>query len=123
MANYFRVKSSVHVNEKGRVYEKGDVVETEKDLIATFGAEKFEKASASNFSADALPGADVESEDEGERGDEVTDKFEGAAGSNFRVFKRHGVYSVYNANDLTEPLNEEEFTRKDQVAAYISELS
>lgn len=41
----FRIRAGAHQGEKGKIYTQGDVIETDRDLVALFGADKFDLVS------------------------------------------------------------------------------
>lgn len=104
-----------------KVYGKGEEFDSRHDLVAVFGPEKFDKLSDA-APTPASPDGPEAAADDTDRGDEVTDQFDNAPAAGVRVFKRGRVYSVYNEGDMTSPTNEDEFTRKGDVEAYIDDL-
>ncbi len=70
--------------------------------------------------------AESEAAEEGEEvepppGDDHTDEFEGASDLGLLVHKEGRVYSIYDASNPSEPLNDEEFTTKGEVKSFIAD--
>lgn len=60
-------------------------------------------------------------EEDQDQGEDVTDSFEGASDAGLSVFKKGRSYHVYDVDRPGEPLNEDEYTRKDQVEKFLNE--
>lgn len=132
----FRVMDSSHVENK-RLYEKGDVVETTRDLVAMFGP-KFKRVSDAAIPTIAPPlndqgtpprietpagPDDVETEEEGivtsPLGDDVTSQFL-IEGDKHLVFRKGAKYFVAYATDPNTALNEKGI-KKAEVEDFIRE--
>jgi hypothetical protein len=126
----FKVLAGPHVHS-GRVYSKGDIIESEHDLAATWRnsfarVPDDEEASAGKRqqvigeviggSPNQPPAEPAVNEDEGEvetdqsgksgpLGTEVTKNFPKAIEQDFKVFKHESQYLIYNAEDLTKPID------------------
>lgn len=140
----FKVKSGAHDDGKGRIYHRGEIVESPHDLTKAF-RNSFERVPdntpATKNTAlarvtvpnDAPPETvypveneptleDDSASDTGEvtpTGMDVTGVFPAAKDQDFKVFKREGKYFVYDADDLTKPFNETG-VKKAGVAAVIT---
>jgi len=134
----FKVLAGPHVHS-GRVYSKGDIIESEHDLAATWRnsfarVPDDEEASAGKRQqvigeviggspnqptkpeVEKPPAEPAVNEDEGEvetdqsgksgpLGTEVTKNFPKAIEQDFKVFKHESQYLIYNAEDLTKPID------------------
>ena len=92
MAKKKKFKLLVGTHSEGKkIYRAGDTVESERDLAAEFGSDKFVpeaqfQANAEEAAAEAL---------KQERGENVTDEFEIAIEAEVEVFKKKGKWAVY----------------------------
>lgn len=132
----YQVLEGSHYHD-GRLHGKGDVIQTNVDLIAQF-PNKFLKvgdstpptnspaplvlgpAGSHGVDESKLPPKDLAltsekpkpekkgaTKSEAPKGKDVTDKFPDAAEEDFKVFKNEGQYFVYDADDLSQPKNEQ----------------
>ena len=109
----FRIKRGIHTQD-GRVYEAGDIVDSDFDLIKAFNSAKFERVQRP---------VEVEDEDEEaiDYGLDVTEDFRGATEMNVFVFHKARKYTVLNG-DTNEPLHTKPIARKVDVIALIQGL-
>jgi hypothetical protein len=96
------------------VYKKGDVIESERDLVADF-PNKFELV--------RRPEADDGNPDGRPNGEDVTEFFKAAEGSRFEVFKSGKNYVVIDKAKPAEPVNLKPLTSKVEVSAFLRELA
>jgi hypothetical protein len=69
-------------------------------------------------------GADAQAQMQtGAQGEDVTDEFDGARDADMVVFKQGRQYRVYDKDDTGSPINEDELTRKEDVAAFIKDAT
>lgn len=125
----FEVLEGKHV-QNGRIFQKGDIVESKSDLCATWKNKFCEvNTSARSSVGKAVPntasppaqsavdadetdkekkakGKKVEEESEVIEGTDVTDQFTSAVEQDFKVYKNQGAYFIYNNDDLSKPFNE-----------------
>ena len=115
----YRVKTGKH-DQFGKVYCKGDVLDTDMDLIAMF-PNKFEKVSKETPITKAPaaptditpmvpqknPPAPVPSseEDDKDRGKDVTKNFPDAVDMDFKVFIQKHKHYVYDMDNMEKPVN------------------
>lgn len=99
----FRVKAGTHRNG-GKTYQAGETVKTPHDLVTLFGKNTFElleeTEETDNDSSDGL------SQNEAKIGKDVTDEYPNAEANGLKVFKKGGWYSVTDAKDTDEKLND-----------------
>lgn len=139
----FRLKQGIYKDLKGRVYKKNDVIETDIDLIEAFPL-KFEKVGGlanapdndSMVTSESTPSIVQANEGEKETGkgkkskkddksstdlgEEVTGEFEEAQLNDLVVFKREGVYVVYEKDDQVLALNKKEkLSTPEEATAFI----
>lgn len=126
--NRYKVKEGKHYDVDGNEYCKGDVIETTEQLTKLF-ANKFEdlgpapvkqapvqenngdNGEAGNGAAPVMP----------EGTENVTAQFPEAAGKELVVLKKGAWYSVYDPDNLEQPLNEKQL-REAQVIDFINEF-
>lgn len=127
----FRIKSGKHVDEHGKKYKKGDVIETHHSLDTLFD-NKFERLPDDSVvprkkklkitKADAKAG--VPQDDEGtkadDRGEDVTDQFKGFEEytEEFAVFRRGPWYHIYEKAEKS-PIHEKGL-KKDDVEKFFN---
>jgi len=136
----FRLLAGIHVMQ-GRVYGKDEIICT-SELLDEMFKNKFEKVHDSTPIAKAIvsniapPAAkapvvdapQVDEDDAGEvappDGDDVTADFQQAVDQDFKVFRRKegrkSLYYVYDADDLSKPLNDKG-VKKGEVDGVIEE--
>lgn len=102
--NKFKVLVSQHSDEKGRVYNVGDVVTTMQDLDLQFGANKFERLGAS--APAAKPAAPASQPKEGGGRVDVSADFFAAEEAGLKVFQVGDAFDVCEPDSDT-PLNGE----------------
>jgi len=121
----FKVLRGTHYRD-GKVYRKGDTIETSLDLVAMFGKARFER----NFEAEQRTGSVVVnkpdipppvdeaetqfdgSDDSIDYGEDVTSEFPTAEKIEVLVFEKLKWYTVVDKAD-GEVLNEKKLRRKD----------
>jgi len=127
MARY-RVKVGQH-REGECTYKAGEIVRTDRDLIRSFGADKFELvldpapvptvaeavAEAAEAGAEGIAGPPAST-----LGADVTGEFEGAEAKGYRVFHKGRKYTVVDAKDPETPINDEPITTKAEVKELIA---
>lgn len=146
----FKLLTASHRDRDGRVYNQGDVVESDVDLVSLFGPQKFEamgevhvpplpkiqkEVPARKSSApETLP--PVDEEDVVEDGDlfddeereepsfenEVTDKFPTAAEKGVRVDKTSKGYLIYDVDDMSVMNKTDKIIRVSDVRAFIDSI-
>lgn len=119
----FKVLIGTHADERGKSYGVGDVVESASDLVARFGANKFEciddTQAAPSDDESGSTGGDNEND---QRGEDVTEKFPESTEKAVNVRKDGKEYLVYD-NDTGDLLNDDEsLTSIPKVQAFIDEL-
>lgn len=135
---FFKIKPRCGSHaEGGKVYRAGDIVPSEKDLVALFPF-KFEKAvdnvpSKGQPIRGAVPPAtapqaqkpeeekpsDTLPPSSGPLGKEVTEKFPSAKEQDFKVFAVPGGFNVYDADDLKSPLNKEVLKARKDIGPFV----
>ena len=123
----FKVKKGTHYGRGGKVYKKGDSVESSRDLASVFSKEKFERDYAAEQKVGVavvdkpnipLPVAEVKESKEddvkefGEYGEDVTSEFPTADKVEVMVFGKSKWYTVVDKAD-GEVLNEKKLRRKE----------
>jgi len=122
----FKVKRGIHYGKDGKVYKKGESVESLNDLVAIYGAVKFER----DFVAEQKAGIAVVDNkpnipppvDKGEDkkstssplskyGEDVSSNFSNAAKVGVSVFEKSKWHTVVDEDG--EVLNEKKLRRKD----------
>lgn len=102
----FRVKMGVHVGDAGQRYTKGQVVETDNDLVSMF-PNKFDRIGEAEDQFDGLSLSPIHP-----FGNEVTEIVDHRLhGSDLKVFHKAGIYTVTDKHD--EQLNDKPLTRED----------
>ncbi len=121
----FRLKGGKHNDNRGTIYKNGDVIESEADLVKTYG-EKFERIGEKDPTAGKKtlkirknPGPETPKVEDktspsdeklAARGEDVTTEFSlGKAAKGLTVHKKDGHYFVYDGEDL---VNEKGATHK-----------
>jgi len=114
--------------EEARMYEAGDLIETEKDLCALFPG-KFERVEVFPNKPEPTPEPEPEEQEEKEEdtpakeerhplGRDVTDSFPEAKEEDLKVFADGGAYSVVEPDEDNKPLNEKPL-KKRSVSTFI----
>lgn len=107
----FRILKGQHV-EDGQVFEAGDIIETEVDLVKAFGAPKFQRLDI------MLSEEEKAFEDYGV---EITSQFNGAKEINKRIFRNGRKYLIIDGADGM-PVHKDDITRKQDVISLLRQL-
>lgn len=117
----FKVLIGFHADENGKSYGEGEIVETDRDLVAQFGANKFELVSGTPAQVENDDDDDSTGGDE-RPGEDVTEKFPEATEKAVEVYKDGKNYFVYDIESGDILNDEEDLTSQKKVTAFIDEL-
>ena len=123
------VQNAEFSDEAGKVYKKGEAVESELPLMTMF-PNSFK--TVEQVQAEVPPAANKKKEKKEEKkeddeaaaeslGKDVTESFEDASENGLLVFKKGRRYFVADPSEPTEALNEDELKKKKDVSTFIAE--
>lgn len=116
----FKLLGGNHIDEKGRQYVRGDIITTNHDLAASFGAKflTLEKETEKEVASEPVV---EESEQVMKHGEDVTDKFPKASDNGFIVFQKGAYFHVVDADAPEKRLNKKGLS-KTAATAFIKKL-
>jgi len=111
----FKIKRGTHYGRDGKVYKKGEKVESTRDLVAVFSPGKFERDFAAEQKAGIVtvskPNIPPPVDKKSEYGKDVTSEFPTAETVEVMVFEDSKWYTIVDKAD-DSVLNEKKLRRK-----------
>ena len=103
-----KLDSKLPLGKEFVTYRKGAIIESDRDLVADF-PNKFERVRR----------GDPDAPDVDPNGEDVTEFFRTAEGTDYQVFKSGHSYIIIDKTNPGTPVNKKPLTSKGEVVAYL----